>query len=123
MQKALVLILSIVCGMIPMFSGNNPEEPVQWQSKLVQVDKKGTISYHPDKDGYVIPDFSAAGYRGGGIPLPEVKVVHTISAIEGDNTAHIQAAIDKVGSMPLQNGMRGALLLKAGKYRVSVPYM
>jgi hypothetical protein len=92
----------------------------QWQSKLVQVDKKGNITYHPEENGYIMPDFSAAGYRGGGVALPEVKVVHTISAIEGDNTAHIQEAIDKVGAMPLNNaGIRGALLLKAGLYKVS----
>jgi len=91
----------------------------QWQSKLVQVDAKGNISYLPEENGYVIPDFSAAGYRGGGVALPEVQVVHTISAIDGDNTAHIQAAIDKVGAMSLKNGIRGALLLKAGLYRFS----
>lgn len=91
----------------------------QWQSKLVQVDKKGNITYQPEENGFSIPDFSAAGYCGGGVNFPKVKVVHTISAIEGDNTAHIQAAIDKVGAMPLKNGIRGALLLKAGMYRVS----
>lgn len=37
----------------------------QWQSKLVQVDKKGNITYLPEENGYIIPDFSAAGYRGG----------------------------------------------------------
>lgn len=91
----------------------------QWQSKLVQVDKMGNISYHPEENGYVIPDFSAAGYRGGGVALPKIDVVHSIAAIDGDNTAHIQAAIDKVGAMPLKNGVRGALLLKAGLYKIS----
>lgn len=98
----------------------------QWQSKLVQVDKKGNITYLSEENGYIIPDFSAAGYRGGGVALPEVKVVHAISPVDGDNTKHIQAAIDKVGAMPLNNGIRGALLLKAGKYPITgtieIPY-
>jgi hypothetical protein len=111
----------ILCSLFLIFFVISTENAIaqQWQSKLVQVDNKGNISYHPEENGYIIPDFSAAGYRGGGVALPEVKVVHTISAIEGDNTTHIQEAIDKVGAMPLNNGIRGALLLKAGLYRVS----
>jgi len=115
--KVLFLVIFIVNSLF-LFS----EEKIKsenWQSKIVQVDPKGNISYQPEANGFIIPDFSVAGYRGGGVELPVIKVVHTISAIEGDNTAHIQAAIDKVGAMPLRKGIRGALLLKAGMYRIS----
>jgi hypothetical protein len=114
--KLLFSILLVCCCLFFEIENVNAQ---QWQSKLVQVDKKGNIAYQPEENGFVIPDFSAAGYRGGGASLPKVKVVHSISAIDGDNTAHIQAAIDKVGAMPLKKGIRGALLLKAGLYNIS----
>jgi len=66
-----------------------------------------------------IPDFSHAGYKGGGVPIPNAAVVKTISPIEGDNRQHIQAAIDEIAALPLgDNGLRGAILLKAGIYHV-----
>lgn len=66
-----------------------------------------------------IPDFSNAGYRGGGVRIPAFAVVDSISPIEGDNRAQIQAAIDRVSALPLDaNGHRGTLLLKAGVYPV-----
>ncbi|MGX5818884.1 T9SS type A sorting domain-containing protein [Chitinophaga lutea] len=66
-----------------------------------------------------IPDFSNAGYRGGGVRLPDVPVAEMIEAVTGDNRAHIQAAIDRVSALPADvNGHRGALLLKAGVYPV-----
>lgn len=89
------------------------------QTALVNIDGTGKITYAPDSDGFIIPDFSHAGYRGGGVDIPEVCVVKTISPVAGDNTAHIQAAIDEVGKTePDVNGIRGAILLTAGRYEV-----
>jgi hypothetical protein len=69
-----------------------------------------------------IPDFSNAGYRGGGVRIPVWDISDSISPVEGDNRAHIQAAIDRVSALPLQaNGHRGVLLLKAGVYPVEGP--
>jgi hypothetical protein len=96
-----------------------PDDGSPWQSDLVKMDENGNLIYFPDDFGFSIPDFSAAGYRGGGVILPEVPVVKTITAITGDNTEHIQTALDEVGNFPLVNGIRGALLLKAGLYPVS----
>lgn len=66
-------------------------------------------------------DFSHAGYKGGGVPLPIVPVKATISP-DGDNnddTTRIQAAIDAVSNLPRDaSGFRGAVLLKKGSYRV-----
>ena len=90
-----------------------------WQSALLSVDNSGNLTYKSDSKGFIIPDFSHAGYMGGGVDIPVVPVVKEISAIPGDNTQHIQDAIDYVGSLPLNNqGIRGALLLKAGRYHV-----
>lgn len=90
-----------------------------WQSALISVGNNGIITYKADKDGFVIPDFSHAGYKGGGIDIPVVPTVKSISSVTGDNTKNIQDAIDYVGSMPKdENGIRGAVLLNAGKYDV-----
>jgi hypothetical protein len=66
-----------------------------------------------------IPDFSNAGYRGGGVSLPVIPIKETVSPIDGDCLQLIQAAIDRVSALPLDaNGFRGAVLLKAGVYPV-----
>ena len=90
-----------------------------WNSKLVYPGADGRLVYAPDSRGKVIPDFSWAGYRNAGESLPAVPVVKEIGPVSGDNTAHIQAALDEVGAMKVgANGFRGALLLKAGRYNV-----
>lgn len=68
----------------------------------------------------VIPDFSHAGYKGGGVVLPNVPVVKTLSPSGGEDLLAIQNAIDSVSSLPLnENGFRGAVLLTAGHYQVN----
>jgi hypothetical protein len=57
--------------------------------------------YHADKENNYIPNFSHAGYRGGGVPLPEVSIKKTIQPISGDNTQHIQKALDEMAALPL----------------------
>jgi hypothetical protein len=67
-----------------------------------------------------IPDFSFAGYRGGGIALPQAPVKSTLYPLPGDNRPRIQQAIDSLQKLtPDANGFRGALLLKAGTYEVN----
>lgn len=90
-----------------------------WQSEKVFYNQEGRLEYTADEEGNIIPDFSYAGYKNDGLKLPGVEVVKSISPIAGDNTAHIQKAIDEVGALPLNDeGIRGALLLKAGLYEV-----
>ena len=77
------------------------------------------LQYAITAKGDRICDFSYAGYRGGGVAPPEVpekvKVPHTT----GDCSDTIQAAIDKVSDMPLQNGFHGAVVLASGTYKCS----
>lgn len=89
-----------------------------WQSAIVHYED-GRLVYVADSDGNRIPDFSHAGYRGGGVPIPSVPEVKRISPIPGDNTTRLQAAIDSVGAMPLNgDGFRGALVLSPGVYNI-----
>ncbi|HEC41390.1 MAG TPA: T9SS type A sorting domain-containing protein [Bacteroides sp.] len=91
----------------------------QFQSSILHYNDSLRLVYHSDKDGNRIPDFSYAGYKNGEAELPELPVVLEISPISGDNTAHIQAAIDSVSSLELDsNGHRGALLLNPGLYPI-----
>jgi len=82
----------------------------------------GKLVYVPDEQGNIIPDYSHAGYGGGGVALPYVPVRETVWPVEGDNASHIQEAIDKVSGLPIDdNGFRGAVLLKMGYYELFEP--
>jgi len=83
---------------------------------------EGKLVYVPDEQGNVIHDASHAGYGGGGVAIPNVPVRETVWPVAGDNSENIQAAIDRVSSRaPDANGLRGAVLLKAGYYRMAIP--
>lgn len=91
-----------------------------WQSQLVYSGAGGRLEYRADSEGNRVPDFSYAGYKNGAVPIPTIAVVDSVSPIAGDNKLNIQNAINRVALRPLDaNGFRGALLMKAGKYRVS----
>ena len=82
----------------------------------------GKLIYTPDEQGNTIPDFSHAGYGGGGVPIPTVPIKETIWPVAGDNTANLQAAIDRVSALPIdESGFRGAVLLRMGYYRMATP--
>jgi hypothetical protein len=90
------------------------------KSNWISIGTNGKISYKPDARGNTIPDFSYCGYDNSNSAIPNVTVVKTITAISGDNRTSIQNAIKEVESRtPDANGFRGALLLKAGEYKVS----
>ncbi|HUR59344.1 MAG TPA: hypothetical protein VM029_16635 [Opitutaceae bacterium] len=80
----------------------------------------GRLIYKADTQGNAIPDFSRAGYGGGGVRLPQVPAVVTLSPQpSGDDGARIQAALDEVGRKPADaRGFRGAVLLRRGLYRI-----
>jgi hypothetical protein len=82
----------------------------------------GKLVYTSDEDGNTIPDFSNAGYMGGGVALPHIPAAETVWAVEGDASAMIQAAIDRVSALPLdQHGFRGAVQLMHGCYQLHTP--
>ncbi|HEX8503672.1 MAG TPA: DUF6298 domain-containing protein [Pyrinomonadaceae bacterium] len=65
-------------------------------------------------------DFSYAGYGGGGARLPSVAPVLRVRPTGGDDTALIQAALDRVGASRADaGGVRGAVLLGPGRFRVA----
>jgi hypothetical protein len=63
-------------------------------------------------------DFSYAGYEVGGVP-PTVAAVISVQPSGGDDTTLLQSALDHVAALPVgNNGFRGAVLLRPGRYRV-----
>ena len=88
-------------------------------SSLVYPGLDGNLVYTPDEQGNTIMDFSHAGYMGGGVRIPYVPVVETVWPVEGDDAPTVQAAIDRVSALPLNEyGFRGAVLLKMGYYEL-----
>ena len=91
-------------------------------SSYVRPGPEGMLIYASDAQGNRIPDYSYAGYKGGVVSLPNAPVRIVLEPARGDDTERIQAAIDKVATMPFgKNGLRGAVLLKAGLYEVKGP--
>lgn len=81
--------------------------------------ERGKLQYHADERGNRIPDFSYCGYKASEAPIPMVPVKIFVPHRSGDATAHIQAAIDLVSSMPADaQGFRGAVLLAPGQFNV-----
>jgi len=72
---------------------------------------------------HIIPDFSYAGYGGGGVALPSydfLPVRETLFPQAGDDLARVQAALDRVGALPVNaSGVRGVVLLTSGAYDIS----
>ncbi|MBC8011308.1 MAG: hypothetical protein H7067_14570, partial [Burkholderiales bacterium] len=90
-----------------------------WTSAKVQPDAEGRFVYPADAAGNRIPDFSHAGYRGGGVPIPTIAEKAWVGPGAGDDTARIQAALDAVGNLPIQaDGFRGAVRLAPGDYQI-----
>jgi hypothetical protein len=81
--------------------------------------KDGRLVYEDLTRGDRVPDYSHAGYRGGGVPLPVLPAKVLVSPVEGDDGARIQAAIDQVSALsPDAAGWRGAVLLAPGRYEI-----
>lgn len=89
------------------------------QSSWVSVNTNQELVYRNTPAGDRVMDFSYAGYGGGGVALPNVPVVVTVTPSGRDDTNAIQAAINQVSAMPLIRGFRGAVQLAPGSFSTS----
>lgn len=106
-----------VCLMVLVSTAFSDDRGV---SQWAWLGQDGRLAYQSTAQGDRIPDFSFAGYRGGGMALPNVAVVYTLEPAIGDDTQRLQEAIDEVALRPLDEaGFRGAILLKSGDYEIS----
>ena len=87
------------------------------QSEWVRAGTDGKLVYKTSAKGDRMMDFSHAGYRGGGVAIPDVPVVRTVKPSgDGDDAGAIQKAIDEVSMMEAKDGFRGAVLLSPGVF-------
>ncbi len=118
-MKICLLNIAVVFLLVEIFYTAEVHSQSAWQSNIVYSGSDGKLVYVRDTAGNCVPDFSHAGYKGGGVDIPYVDVVKTISPVSGDNTSSIQNAINEVSNMPLNsNGIRGAILLLPGTYEI-----
>ena len=106
-------VLLLLTSLLPLSAQSN-------LSTWVFPGTSGRLLHQPDALGNRILDYTAAGYRGGTVPIPDVAVKTNLSAVAGvDNGPRIQGAINYVATLPLVNGFRGAVFLNAGEYAIS----
>ena len=76
-----------------------------------------TADNHTDR----IPDFSSAGYGGGGVGFPDSYFVQEIYPDpSGNDTDNIQSTINFLADLPTDNnGMRGVVLLAPGIFTLT----
>lgn len=116
-------LVSLCIGSLVLSGSLNAQETT-WQSTLLTQDENGALTYHKDKFGFVLPDFSQAGYKNGQeIPVVDLPgrtvIISPLADANADNTKHIQEAIDKVGAYELDaNGIRGVVYLTSGFYNI-----
>ena len=89
-------------------------------SQWVHFGSDRKLVYATTPKGDRIPDFSSAGYRGGGIALPHATTRMKVSPTgAADDTPAIQAALDRVAKLaPGAQGIRGAVELAPGTYHL-----
>ena len=102
------------------FTVMDPSDVPANHSAIAYVGSGGGLVYVPDYKGNRVIDGSNSGYMGGGVKLPDVQARIAVDPADGDDTARIQSAIDRVSWMP-QNaeGIRGAVLLRRGRFEVN----
>lgn len=117
---AMRITIAVFLFFISAFGGRAQDlEPT---TSLVYPGTDGKLVYVADSLGNTIPDFSNAGYKGGGVAIPYVPVKATVWPVLGDNADSIQAAIDRVSALPQDgSGFRGAVVLKNGMYQLDKP--
>jgi hypothetical protein len=109
----------IVVSISAQDAANYNTESAVANSSIVQLNSSNKLVYIPDSKGNIVPDFSYVGYENGEKEIPVVKIVKELLPVPGNNHALIQAAINEVGALPANSdGYRGALLLKAGTYKI-----
>ncbi len=76
----------------------------------------------PKKELYVPMDYSTCGYKASEMTIPDVPEATTVTWQPGDCSSLIQAAIDKVATLPANiNGHRGTIVIGEGTFRLDHP--
>jgi hypothetical protein len=79
----------------------------------------GKLLYKTTARGDRIIDFSYAGYHGGGVQPPQIASAETVPASGGDDSAAIQAAIDRAAAAYATDHKPRAVTLAPGTFHCS----
>src|SRR5450432_3249733 len=116
-RRVLQVIAALAVTSVSAVAGGRKNEELPW----VQM-QNGHLVYAVDQENNRIPDFSTAGYEAGDAPVPDVpaKIKVEAQADELDATPRIQSAIEAMSKLPSDDhGIRGALLLGPGTFRIA----
>lgn len=118
--KNLVMLLVILTPLVSYSQDKTGSGILERQ--WVATGSTGKLEYKTTPKGDRIVDFSHAGYMGGGVAIPIVKVRKEVAPSGGgDDSPAIQAAVNEVSLLPLESGFRGAVSLKPGTFQCSKP--
>jgi hypothetical protein len=113
-----------LCGLAAVVAGwplADPALVAQTRARTPSVSPgaDGKLAYVADDLGNTIIDFSHAGYGGGGEAIPDVPVRVVVGPGGRRDGDRIQAALDLAADLPPDaRGLRGAVLLEAGRYDI-----
>lgn len=113
-----LLVLTTLCALA--FS-SHPSDNAAPYSQWVRPNADGKLAYAATQTGDHIVDFSYAGYRGGGVALPDAAVAETLAPSGTDDTAALQAALNRVAAISAKSGTPHALLLAPGTFSLNAP--
>ena len=105
---------------LTLFHSSHPADPGPY-SQWVRPGADGKLAYATTSTGDHIVDFSYAGYRGGGVALPDAPVAETLTPSGADDTAAVQSALDRVAAVAAKSRAPRALLLAPGTFHLSAP--
>jgi hypothetical protein len=116
----LYTVAGVLTGAVTVFADGAVD------SSWVYRSPAGNLLYRADAQGVRILDYSGTGYKGGETALPDVarevdesRWIRLSPQGSGrDDTAMINAELNRAGSWEPVNGWRGVVYLGAGEYRL-----
>ena len=84
---------TLILVLVAAFAASAAEKGKYKEARL-ELGEDGKLKYIPDEQGNLIPDFSRAGYMGGGVKIPDVPTRITLEP-SGDETVDDSPRIDK----------------------------
>lgn len=110
-------VIAALCALAVSSHATDTAVYPQW----VRLNADGKLAYTTTPHGDRIVDFSYAGYRGGGVALPDAPVAETLNPSGADDTAALQSALDRVAARAAKADAPQALLLASGTFHLSAP--
>ncbi len=113
-----LLIAATLCALAVSSHSSETARPY---SQWARPDAEGKLAYATTPTGDHIVDFSYAGYRGGGVALPDAPVAETLSPSGADDSAALQSALDRVAARAAKANTPQALVLSPGTFHLTAP--